>query len=68
MDRLIARNEEALERQRRIVAMRRAAGDDATAAIALLESLERVQAVLKHANSLLKQIKSAIPGLRGSKD
>lgn len=62
MDRLIARNEKALERQRRIIAIRLAAGLDVTAETRLLESLERTQAALKRANTLLEKIKSAIPG------
>lgn len=62
MDRLIARNEKALERQRGIIAIRLAAGHDVTAETRLLESLERTQAALKRANTLLEKIKSAIPG------
>ena len=68
MDRLIARNEEALERQRRIIAIRLAAGHDVTAETRLLESLERTQAALKRANTLLDKIKSAIPGWNRSRE
>ena len=61
MDRLIARSDQLLERQRRIIEMRRAAGLDVTAEISLLESLERSQGALNQANALLRRIKSKTP-------
>lgn len=68
MERLIARSERLLERQRRIIAMRRAAGLDVTSEISLLESLERAQAALKQANDLLERLESKIPGWGRSKE